>query len=255
MRILYLRNMPEAPNSPGPERARALVNGYASPGTTVDLGNPDDFAGARVITELSRQGALTGLHFAVATSALIRKTVWAEQQGYDAVVQGNHFDPGVEACRLAVRIPVIGLCRTSLHAAAALADRAGILVPLDVHVPYVHRMLRSYGLQDFVVDIAPLGVDPGAGSDKDEVRETAVKLIKAMVRDRGAECIVPLCAALIPFIVSPTELEALAGVPVTNNTAIGIRFAEMCVNLGMSQSSVTYPAAKLHYEDFAAQAY
>ncbi len=36
------------------------------------------------------------------------------EQGFDAVVQSNHFDPGVEAARLAVRIPVIGPFRTAL---------------------------------------------------------------------------------------------------------------------------------------------
>ena len=32
--------------------------------------------------------------------------------------------------------------------------------------------------------------------------------------------------------------------------AIGIRFAEMCVALKMTQSAFTYPRAKLKYEDF-----
>ena len=39
---------------------------------------------------------LTGLHHAMATAAIIRKIVWAEENGYDAVIQSNTFDPGVE---------------------------------------------------------------------------------------------------------------------------------------------------------------
>ena len=37
---------------------------------------------------------------------------------------------------------------------------------------------------------------------------------------------------------------------VLNTKAIGIRFAEMCVAFGMTQSNLTYPRAKLSYDDF-----
>ena len=48
------------------------------------------------------------------------------------------------------------------------------------------------------------------------------------------------------------DLEREVGVPVLNTKAIGIRFAEMCVQLGMTQSAVNYPVAQLRYEDFTA---
>jgi hypothetical protein len=37
---------------------------------------------------------------------------------------------------------------------------------------------------------------------------------------------------------------------VLNTKAIGIRFAEMCVALDMTQSALTYPRAKMTYADF-----
>jgi hypothetical protein len=39
-------------------------------------------------------------------------------------------------------------------------------------------------------------------------------------------------------------------VQVLNTKAIGIRFAEMCVTFGMTQSAFTYPRPKLDYSDF-----
>jgi allantoin racemase len=256
MKILYLHHQPEGPGDKEKEPTlRALVSSYASPGTEIDIGYPDDFEGARIIRAMGAQQVLTGLHHAVATAAIISKTVWAEQQGYDAVVQANHFDPGVEPARLAARIPVIGLFRTALHAAATLADRLGLLVPLDGHVPYVERMLRTYGMTNVVADIRPLGIyGSNMASRKDEIFSRAVELLKAMAADSRAECIVPLGAAIIPQVITPEELEREVGLPVLNTTAIGIRFAETCVGLAMSQSPVTYPAAKLRYEDFLARA-
>ena len=67
--------------------------------------------------------------------------------------------------------------------------------------------------------------------------------------DTRAEIIVPLGGALIPYVVDPSDLARATGVQVLNTKAIGIRFAETCVALGMTQSGLTYPRSKLKYED------
>ena len=48
----------------------------------------------------------------------------------------------------------------------------------------------------------------------------------------------------------PKDLAKAVGAQVLNTKAIGIRFAEMCVACGMTQSAITYPKAKLSYDDF-----
>src|ERR1043166_9255755 len=119
MRIMFLNQSPLNPRANTRDsRVQDLLRSYCSPGTELDLLYPDDFEGARVMQTMGGQSILTGLHHAMATGALIRKTVWAQDNGYDAVIQSNTFDPGVEPGRLAVRIPVIGVLRTTLHVAA-----------------------------------------------------------------------------------------------------------------------------------------
>jgi len=256
MRILFLNQAPKkGSNVKKPhydvERIGALLNGYASPGTKVEIGFPDDFEGAHILDAIGSQSALNGLHHMMETPAIVRKIFWAEQNGYDAVIQSNTFDPGVEGGRLSVGIPVIGLLRTAMHFGLNLADRIGITVPLATHVPYTWRILRSYGLERFVTGIEPIGV---YGSDiksrKAEIFDVTVGLIRSLVDDTGAEIILPLGGALIPYVVDPVELQNASGVQVLNTKAIGIRFAETCVSLGMTQSALTYPRPKLRYEDF-----
>ncbi|HZT06724.1 MAG TPA: aspartate/glutamate racemase family protein [Chloroflexota bacterium] len=257
MRIMFLNQSPRNPRGDAVhERTQALLRGYASPGTELDLCYPDEFEGARVMRAMGAQSVLTGLHHAMATAALIRKTVWAQDSGYDAVIQSNTFDPGVEAGRLAVRIPVIGILRTALHVATNLADKVGITVPLAGHVPYTWRIIRSYGMQDFVTDIRPVemyGEDMDAR--KDQLFRAAVDTMTALVAETNPQCIIPLGGALIPYVVSPSDLQREVGIPVLNTKAIAIGFAEMCVRNGMSHSPVTYPSAPLRSEDFAAHAY
>ena len=255
MRIMFLNQAPRSPDDGGyHERIQALLQGYASPGTIIDLCYPDDMDGGRVMRAASEQKVHTELPYTMTGAALVRKAVWAERNGYDAVIQSNNFEPGVEASRLAVRIPVIGLCRTTMLVAASLAERVGVTVPFDGYAFTARRLLRSYRLEQYVTDVRTMSL-PGFNIAKEEVQARAADVMRGLVHDTGAECIVPLGGAVIPYIVDPKDLEREVGVPVLNNKSIGIHYAEMCVNLGLAHSPHTYPTAKLSEADFSGPAY
>ena len=253
MRILVIDQAPRGPKAQPYDVAaiEKLLNSYASPGTRVEIGFPDEFEGSNVFLTIGAQSALNGLHHMMETPAIVRKIFWAAQNGYDAVISSNTFEPGVDGGRLAVEIPVIGLMRTALHAALTLADRVGITVPLRPHVPYTWRLFRSHGHDRFGSDIRPIGI---YGADiaqrRAEIFDITVRTIRALVEETRAEIIVPLGGAIIPYVVDPKDLARATGVQVLNTKAIGIRFAEMCVSCRMTQSALTYPRARLAYDDF-----
>ena len=220
---------------------------YASPGTQVDSGTPEDYEGA---AEVGVGGSDRYMRWWLPVPGIVRKAVWAEQNGYDAIIQSNNFEHGVEASRLAVRIPVLGLCRTTMHIAANLADRVGVTVPLDGYFVLARRLLDGYGLQGFVSSMRSLGFDNVPPADQiDNLRpamfERAVEVMRDLVKD-GAECIVPLGGAVIPSILDPEDLQREVGAPVLNPRRIGVRTAELYVNLGLSHSPLTYMQAALH---------
>lgn len=256
MRIAFLTQSPERPHErESNPQTEALLNSYASPGTTVELVHPDDFPGAAVLDKLMAQMAANGLHHAMEVPALVRKAVWLEQNGYDAIIQSNTFDPGVEACRLAVRIPVIGVLRASLHVGATLADNVGITVPFDTHVPHTWRLVRAYGMERFVAGIRPIRMYvENLAQRSGELRERSLEVMRSLIQESDAHCILPLGGLLIPYAVKPEDLERELGVPVLNTKAIGIRVAEMCVRFGMAHSVRSYPPARLRSEDFTATA-
>jgi len=198
---------------------------------------------------IGSQSKLNGLHHMMETPAIVRKIFWAQQNGYDAVICSNTFDPGVDGGRLAIEIPVIGVLRASMHVALTLADKVGVTVPLPSHVPYTRRILRSYGLEQFVAGMKPIDVYVDVQNRKAEIFDIAVKLIRELVAE-GAEIVLPLGGALIPYQVDPDDLAAATGVQVLNTKAIGIRFAELCVSQKWTQSALAYPRAKLDAADF-----
>lgn len=259
MRIMMLNQAPKKTKGDAPHyqsaRIEELLNGYASPGTKIELHFPDDFEGAQVFKTIGAQNMLNGLHHIMEAPAIIKKIVWAADNGYDAVIQSNTFDPGVEGGRLAVGIPVVGLFQTALHVGATIADKIGIIVPLDAHLPYTWRKIRAYGMGNFVTGIQAIGIyGEKVQEQKEEIFDKTVGLIRNLVDDTGAECVLPLGGALIPYVVDPADLAAASGVQVLNTKSIGIRFTEMCVDLGLTQSPITYPKAKISYEDFTRKA-
>src|SRR3954467_9391918 len=251
MRICFLNQAPKKSAAYEAARIEAQLNSYASPGTKVEIVFPDDYEGSQLYDTIGSQSILNGLHHMMETPAIVRKIFWAAENGYDAVISSNTFDPGVDGGRLAVNIPVIGLCRASMHAALTLADRVGVTVPLDTHVPYTWRIMRTLGLDRFVSDIRPIGIyGADIATRGQEIYDTTVRVMRGLVGETRAEIIMPLGGAIIPYVVDPNDLAKAVGVQVLNTKAIGIRFAETCVALKMTQSALTYPRAKLSYKDF-----
>src|SRR3981081_1524168 len=197
MRIMFLNQCPRKSAAYEAAKIEAQLNTYASPGTKVEIVFPDEYEGSQLYDTIGAQSVLNGLHHMMETPSLVRKIFWASQNGYDAVISSNTFDPGVDGGRLAVDIPVIGPLRTAMHAALTLADRVGLTVPLASHLPYTRRILRSYGLEHFVTGIRPIGIyGTDIKSRKAEIFDITTRLIRSLVDDTGAEIIIPLGGAL-----------------------------------------------------------
>jgi len=77
--------------------------------------------------------------------------------------------------------------------------------------------------------------------------------MRANVKQAGAGASFLSVAQLFHPCLSK-DLEREVGVPVLNTKAIGIRFAEMCVQLAMTQSALINPLRNFRTEDFTASA-
>lgn len=242
MRILFLNHSFKREGDEKREaRVLALLQRYASPGTTIEIGYPEDLGAGSALRHLEQRKVLSGLHHILETPALVKKIIEAERAGFDAVVQSNTFDPGVEAARLAVRIPVVGLLRASCHFAACLCDRFAFIVPLESHVPYVFRIMETYRMGHFVTDVQAVNVyESDMSKQHNVILERAIDLGRKMVAG-GAQAIIPLGGLLFPYEVDPHELEREIGVPVINTKAVGIRFAELMVISKTLHSPKAYP--------------
>jgi allantoin racemase len=245
MRIMFLNHQSKREGSPEYQaRIATLLNGYASAGTIIECHYPDDLGGTEVMNHLRKSGALAGLHHALETPALVKKIIEAERTGFDAVVQSNTFDPGVEVARCAVRIPVVGVLRASCHFAATLCDRFGLIAPLDSHAIYAQRIIENYRMGKFVTAIKAINAYETGDltAQRGLILERMLAVGKELIAG-GAQALIPLGGRLVPYVVSPAELEAELKVPVINTKLVGIRYAETLVDAKSSHSIKSYPWA------------
>ena len=242
MRMMFLNHSSKRHSAELETHIQRLLKSYASPETTIELAYPDDLGGGEVLSLLEQGKSLSGLHHILETPALVKKAIEAEQLQFDAVIQSNTFDPGVEASRLAVRIPVIGLLRASLHFAATICDRFGLIVPLPSHIPHTLRLVQSYGMTRFVSGIKTVNLyDTGDLSGyHDLIIERSLAVGQELV-EQGAQAIIPLGGKIYPYVVTPEELAPSLGVPIINTKAVGVSFAELMVRSRTTHSQLAYP--------------
>ncbi|HET8564721.1 MAG TPA: aspartate/glutamate racemase family protein [Candidatus Binatia bacterium] len=243
MRIMFLSYSPRGKSRDRYDNeTQRQLESYASPGTEIVLTYPEDLGGGVIDKKLSEEVAINGLHHILRVPALIKKIIEAEREGFDAVIQSNTYDPGVEEARLAVRIPVVGLLRSTCHVAACLAQRVGITILVEAMMPYTRKILRDYGLGPLITGIKALGMYEAG--DLDKVREPIKKKVIELAKElkaEGAEVVIPLGGRVFPGVITCEEIEAEAGIPILNTKAIGIQFAEMLVRCRMSHSPIAYP--------------
>jgi allantoin racemase len=226
MRLLWQSFVDATQNAAYLDRLGAYLNDIADPGTEVTVQGmtpPDrDF------------GRLTEFRCAIQA---VDAAIEAESQGYDGFVMGHFQDPGLYEARASVRIPVVGTGEATLHFAAQLGRRIG-LVSIDPVFEVWHlEQAERYGLGHRIVAIGGLGAVPedfAAAFSGDEaafarMRAAFIACAQPLV-DQGADVVVP--AGVLPGLLLAREQGLTVGhAPVVNCASVALKSAEMWVSL------------------------
>lgn len=180
---------------------------------------------------------------ALVAPGIIAKAIEAAREGADAVIVDCMGDPGVQACREAIDIPVIGPAEASMHLAAMLGHRFSVLAVLDTLIPFVEAQALRYGLGAKLASVRAFNVPVLDLASSDEATFAAVmRVAEAAVRDDGAHVLIPGCTGLAGF--APRIQAALAAVglevPVLDPPPVAMKLAESLVALGYRHSRRSY---------------
>ena len=180
----------------------------------------------------------SALDVVLAAPEIVQLAADGQNAGFDAVVLYCFSDPVIDACREALRIPVIG--GASCLAALNVCRSFGVILADEARLPEKKLFLRTLGVSpERIGQIAAVnlnGISPWAD------RETTFKKLLAcgqkMMRETHTEAIVLGC---LSFLGLAEPLSRVLGIPVIDPAVAAVTTAESIVRQRLFTSKVSYP--------------
>lgn len=182
----------------------------------------------------------SALDVVLAAPEIVQLAADGQNAGFDAVVLYCFSDPVIDACREALRIPVIGGAQASCLAALNVCRSFGVILAAEARLPEKRLFLRTLGVSpERIGQIAAVnlnGISPWAD------RETTFKKLLAcgqkMMRETHTESIVLGC---LSFLGLAEPLSRVLGIPVIDPAIAAVTTAESIVRQRLFTSKVSYP--------------
>jgi allantoin racemase len=205
-------------------------------------------AGVEVAAEPTAHGpaSIESAHDAgLVVPELIRLGPAAEKRGYGAIIIGCYSDPGLDALREMLTIPVVGPGAASLHLAAQLGTRIAVLTPTGRGFGRVAARLRAMALAELLVSVRGIGLSVmDLAQQKPGALDKAASAASVAVEQDGADVLVLGCMSLafLPGICE--ELGSRVGVPIVNPVMAALKTAEALVAMRLTHSKAAWPTPK-----------
>lgn len=182
----------------------------------------------------------SALDVVLAAPEIVQLAADGQNAGFDAVVLYCFSDPVIDACREALRIPVIGGAQATCLAALNVCRSFGVILADETRLPEKKLFLRTLGVSpERIGQIAAVnlnGISPWAD------RETTFKKLLAcgqkMMRETHTEAIVLGC---LSFLGLAEPLSRVLGIPVIDPAVAAVTTAESIVRQRLFTSKVSYP--------------
>ena len=184
---------------------------------------------------------------ALCAPGVIAGCLQAQADGVDCVVIDCMGDPGLEAAREAVTIPVLGCCETTLHVAATLGHKFGVVTVLDRVRPLLERRAQIYGVGGKLACVRAVNVPVlQIEDDTDRLVNALAEQSKVAIEQDHADTIVLGCTGFIGLSSALSAALRGTGVraPVLDPLQTAVGFAFSLVALGLSHSQIAYPRVR-----------
>jgi len=183
---------------------------------------------------------------ALAVPGTIRAAIKAEQEGMDAIVINCTSDTGLSPIRECVQIPVVAPTISSMYLAAQLAHRFSILTFLERTRVRFEEIAWNCGLSHRLASVRSIEVPLTDIIHGKELVKNLFTIGKICIEIDGAHALIMGCTAFELVSNQLRDVFAQSGIPVQllDPYSIALHLAEDLVEMGISQSKLTYPFPK-----------
>jgi allantoin racemase len=182
----------------------------------------------------------------LANPHVVDLVVQAEKDGCDGVFITCFGDPGVDAAREMVDIPVVGGFAPAALMASCLAGQWSVVTVLREIIPLCRDLARKNGLETSMASVRVIDIPVLELSDQDRLQNRTLEESIKAVQEDGAEAIVLGCTAMLglgDFLRKGFAAQGMS-VPVVEPTAAALGFLESMIRSGVSHSKLTFPTPR-----------
>ncbi|HYB21356.1 MAG TPA: aspartate/glutamate racemase family protein [Thermodesulfobacteriota bacterium] len=173
---------------------------------------------------------------------IVKQAIRLEKEGYHALIPWCGGDPGLVACREAVRVPVVGPLQSSCIIASTLGYRFGVITPLSKNIKLVEQRIWNLKLHPFLAGIRAVDIPVlDLRKNLDKLLDILTQLIQKMVSEDGADAVVTTCMGF--FGISEALMKRVP-VPVVDPGWAAVRMAETYVTMRISHAKGSYQFPK-----------
>lgn len=186
----------------------------------------------------SAEGYLDGHLASVAMLDAVRRY----EPPYDAVVLAGFGEPGREAFRELLDVPVVDITDAAAQLALMIAPRFGVVTSLPRAIVQIQDSLQAAGVAANCVGVRAADLPVLKVGDIEIGPASPLVVESRKLLSAGAEALVLGCAGLAGM---DRALSACLGVPVVDPVAAGVAVAEALVRVGLRTSKAcTYAAPR-----------
>jgi allantoin racemase len=181
----------------------------------------------------------------LATPDTVAKIIEAERDGMDAVIINCMGDPGMQAGREVVSIPVIGPCEATMHVASMLGHTFSVITVMKSLRPSFENRAKIYGLRDKLASVRAVEIPVlELEDDLDRLVRLLADEAQAAIEQDGAHVMVFGCTGMIGAAAAVEQELAARGypsVPVIDSMVWAIKMAEAITDMGLRHSKLSWP--------------
>lgn len=179
---------------------------------------------------------------ALTVPEFLRGAIEAERNGYDVIIVSCFSDPGMEAARELVSIPVIGSGICAMTLAVLMGSRFSIIAPGSGTVPTRgYENPKKYGFNQSLSSIRRVGMSVmDLAKDRTLTLKKIIEVGKLAVSEDKADTLILGCMSMAFHDVTE-EISSGVGVPVINPITASLYLAECLVKSKISHSDKAYP--------------
>jgi allantoin racemase len=161
---------------------------------------------------------------AEATAAMLDLLPELDLDSYAGIAIACFGDPGLDAVRARVQVPVVGIAESAMLLACAVGGKFAIVVALDSAVPIMRDLVTLYGLDQRLAGVRATGLSVlQVAMSPERARDVIAITCKSAFEQDGADSVCLGCASMGPLAQG---LTAALGRPVIDGAQSAVKILE-----------------------------